>query len=81
MEPEEEPGGAAVREVYEEVTKTKQSKKSSWSLLLLSSDGNQEGRGTASFIQYLTETFVVMKFKELQFCMLELGYSVVRWIN
>lgn len=27
MEPEEEPGGAAVREVYEEVTKTKQSKK------------------------------------------------------
>lgn len=29
MEPEEEPGGAAVREVYEEVTKTKESKKSS----------------------------------------------------
>lgn len=26
MEPEEEPGGAAVREVYEEVTKTKQKK-------------------------------------------------------
>lgn len=49
MEPEEEPGGAAVREVYEEVTKTKQSKKSSWSLLLLSSDGNQEGRGNCLF--------------------------------
>lgn len=46
MEPEEEPGGAAVREVYEEVTKAKQSNQSGWSLLLLSSDGNQEGRGS-----------------------------------
>lgn len=38
MEPEEEPGGAAVREVYEEVTKPKQNP----AFLLLSPDRNQE---------------------------------------
>lgn len=43
--------------------------------------GTKKEEGTASFIQYLTATFVFMKFKELQFCVLELGYSVVEWTN
>lgn len=43
MEPEEEPGGAAVREVYEEVTKTKK-------IQLVSADGNQEERGNSSLL-------------------------------
>lgn len=77
MEPEEEPGGAAVREVYEEVTKT--NKKKSSFCLPLSSYENQEERGnSASFIQDLTETSMVVKLEELQFCVLGLGYSVVR---
>lgn len=41
MEPEEEPGGAAVREVYEEVTKPNQNPAF---LLLLSPDRNQGKR-------------------------------------
>lgn len=59
MEPEEEPGGAAVREVYEEVTKPKQTKNPADLCCCYLQMGTKKEEGTTPFIQYLTETFVV----------------------
>lgn len=76
MEPEEEPGGAAVREVYEEVTKPNQNPAF---LLLLSPDRNQDERGnSASIVQDFTVTSTVVKFKRLQLHVLELGRGEVK---
>lgn len=78
MEPEEEPGGAAVREVYEEVTKTKQKYPAAFCCCYLQMGIEEEERNLPPFIKDLTKISTVVKFKELQFYVLELGHSVAR---
>lgn len=76
MEPEEEPGGAAVREVYEEVTKQKYP--AAFCCCYLQMGIEEEEGNLPPFIKDLTKISMVVKFKELQFCVLELGHSVAR---